>query len=57
MYHGLIIYNEKKTGITAHIIDEGCDTGGILEQIEVEIDKKDSGWDLLVKHIKNYMSP
>ncbi len=50
-----IINNEKKTGITAHIIDEGCDTGGILEQIEVEIDKKDSGWDILEKYKKLYV--
>ena len=44
-----IINNEKKTGITAHLIDAGCDTGDILEQIEVEICSEDTGASILDK--------
>ena len=50
-----IINNEKTTGITAHIIDEGCDTGPILEQIKIEIEKNDSGWDILEKYKDLYI--
>ncbi len=44
-----IINNEKTTGITAHIIDEGCDTGDILEQIQVPIESEDTGATMLDK--------
>ena len=44
-----IINNEKKTGITAHLIDEGCDTGDILLQNEVLINQADTGNDILKK--------
>jgi methionyl-tRNA formyltransferase len=44
-----IINNEKKTGVTAHLIDSGCDTGDILEQIEVEISTEDTGATILNK--------
>ena len=50
-----IINNDQETGITAHIIDEGCDTGPILEQIKVPIDLNDSGWDILEKYKKLYI--
>lgn len=50
-----IINNEKKTGITAHVIDEGCDTGAILEQIEIPINKKDTGATILKKYKKLYI--
>lgn len=50
-----IINNEKKTGITAHVIDEGCDTGAILEQIEIPINKKDTGATILEKYKKLYI--
>lgn len=50
-----IINGEKYTGITAHIIDEGCDTGDILEQIEIPIKETDTGNDILKKYEKNYM--
>ena len=49
-----IINNEKKTGITAHIIDSGCDTGNIIEQIEVEISMDDTGASVLDKFNKIY---
>ena len=50
-----IINNESKTGITAHLIDEDCDTGDIIEQIEVEIENEDTGADILRKFNMNYI--
>ena len=44
-----IINNESNTGVTAHLIDEGCDTGDILDQIALEINVKDTGNDILNK--------
>ena len=49
-----IINNEPKTGITAHVIDEGCDTGDLLEQIEIAIDAEDTGASILKKFEKAY---
>jgi methionyl-tRNA formyltransferase len=34
-----IINNEKLTGITAHLMDENCDTGSIILQKEIFIEK------------------
>lgn len=50
-----IINNEKFTGITAHKIDEGCDTGDIIEQIKIEIKNEDTGATILNKYAENYM--
>lgn len=50
-----IINNEKTTGVTAHLIDEGCDTGAILGQIEIPIEKTDSGYNLLQKYRPIYL--
>lgn len=50
-----IINNESKTGITAHLIDEDCDTGDIIEQIEIDIENEDTGADLLLKFEANYI--
>ncbi|MEO9872951.1 methionyl-tRNA formyltransferase [Ekhidna sp.] len=44
-----IINNEKVTGITAHILDEDCDAGDILQQKQVKIEKNDTGGDILKK--------
>ncbi len=44
-----IINNEIKTGITAHLMDDGCDTGDILLQREIEIRTEDTGASLLSK--------
>lgn len=44
-----IINNEKITGITAHLIDEGCDTGDILKQVKVDILVDDTGATVLKK--------
>lgn len=49
-----IINNETLTGITAHLIDENCDTGAILLQKKIEIKTEDTGGDLLIKFEKSY---
>ncbi|GAA3566033.1 methionyl-tRNA formyltransferase [Snuella lapsa] len=49
-----IINNEKETGITAHKIDVGCDTGAIIEQTRVPINEKDTGADILKKYAEKY---
>ena len=49
-----IINGEKKTGITAHLIDSGCDTGSIIEQIEIDIEYNDTGGIILEKYAKEY---
>jgi methionyl-tRNA formyltransferase len=50
-----IINNEIETGITAHIIDEGCDTGDIIKQIKVKIEKEDTGASILEKYKQLYI--
>lgn len=49
-----IINNEIATGITAHIIDSGCDTGDVLEQVQIDIDSKDTGATILKKFETHY---
>ena len=50
-----IINGEKITGITAHIIDEGCDTGDVLDQIKLKIESNDTGDSILNKYKKLYL--
>lgn len=50
-----IINNENKAGITAHLIDEGCDTGDIIRQVEVPISDSDTGADILWKYNQEYL--
>jgi methionyl-tRNA formyltransferase len=50
-----IINNESMTGITVHLIDDGCDTGQIIEQINVPIKRLDTGADILNKFTKLYV--
>lgn len=50
-----IINNEKEAGVTAHIIDKGCDTGGIIEQISVPISYNDTGAMILEKYQEFYI--
>lgn len=50
-----IINNEIETGITAHVIDSGCDTGDIIEQVKIPIDKYDTGADVLKKFNIEYI--
>jgi methionyl-tRNA formyltransferase len=45
-----IINDEFETGITAHLIDEGCDTGEIIDQVIVPIDVNDTGFTILEKY-------
>lgn len=45
-----IINNETEAGITAHLIDEGCDTGDIILQKKVAINSEDTGADVLNKY-------
>ncbi len=49
-----IINNEKLTGITAHLIDEGCDTGDIIKQIQIIIEDDDTGASILKKYESHY---
>lgn len=50
-----IINNEKYTGVTAHIIDENCDTGAIIKQEKIEIEIEDTGATLLQKYTPVYL--
>ena len=50
-----IINNEVETGITAHRIDTGCDTGDIIEQVKIPIDPHDTGADILQKYNAAYI--
>jgi len=49
-----IINGEKFSGVTAHVIEEGVDTGDIIKQVQVEISDEDTGHDLLQKFEKIY---
>ncbi len=49
-----IINNEEITGITAHIIDQNCDTGDIILQKIIKIEANDSGADILHKFQEIY---
>ncbi|MFM2225827.1 MAG: hypothetical protein RJA07_2029 [Bacteroidota bacterium] len=44
-----IINNETETGITAHLIDENCDTGDVLQQVKIKIESTDTGAMVLQK--------
>lgn len=45
-----IINNEIETGVTAHFIDSGCDTGDIILQKKVPIAPNDTGHSILEKY-------
>jgi len=49
-----IINNEKITGVTAHIIDNGCDTGDIVLQEKIEIEEEETGANILAKYENIY---
>lgn len=51
-----IINNETVTGVTAHLIDEGCDTGDIIDQHEISIEPEDTGFTILEKFKPVYIS-
>ena len=44
-----IVDGKEKTGITTMLMDEGLDTGDILKQYEIKIDKKETGGSLFDK--------
>ncbi len=45
-YAQVILNDEKKTGVTFHLMDENYDTGAILQQTEVKINPDDTGGSL-----------
>jgi methionyl-tRNA formyltransferase len=49
-----IINNESETGITAHLITEGCDEGAILAHKVIPIAPDDTGADILDKYMADY---
>jgi methionyl-tRNA formyltransferase len=49
-----IINGETQTGVTAHVIDTGCDTGDIVKQLVIPIDKNDTGATILKKYENIY---
>lgn len=49
-----IINNEKKTGITAHLITSECDKGAIIAQKEIPILNTDTGGSILRKYNEVY---
>ena len=49
-----IINGEKESGITCHMIEETVDTGEIISQIVIPIEKDDTGYSLLKKFEANY---
>lgn len=49
-----IINNEKKTGITAHLITSECDKGAIIAQKEIPILDSDTGGSILNKYKEAY---
>ena len=51
-----IINNESETGITAHIIDEGCDTGAIIASQRIGISPSETGGELLDTFMREYPS-
>lgn len=49
-----IINEEEYSGVTCHLIDEGIDTGDIVKQIPIKIERNDTGYLLLKKFQKIY---
>jgi len=49
-----IINNETETGVTAHLIDNNCDTGDIVLQEKIAINPSDTGNNLLLKYNEVY---
>jgi methionyl-tRNA formyltransferase len=49
-----IINDEKKVGITAHLMVEECDAGDIILQKEIDVNSEDTGQDILRKYVDLY---
>ncbi len=45
-----IINNEREAGVTAHVMEEGCDAGDILLQRRIPISETDTGGAMLEKY-------
>ncbi len=50
-----IINGEEETGITAHLIDANCDTGAIIKQLKIPIEKEATGAMILEKFNALYL--
>ena len=48
-YAQVILNGENKSGVTFHVMDNSFDTGAIIHQIKVDIDKNDTGGSLRLK--------
>jgi methionyl-tRNA formyltransferase len=48
-----LLYGEDYSGVTLHKIDDGIDTGDIIDQIQFNIDTDDTSRDLYLKYLKN----
>jgi methionyl-tRNA formyltransferase len=48
-----LLYGEELSGVTLHKIDNGIDTGEIIEQIEFLIEPEDTARDLYFKYLNN----
>ncbi|MGL5931842.1 MAG: formyltransferase family protein [Cetobacterium sp.] len=48
-----ILNNEKETGVTLHRIDNGIDTGEIIDQLTIDIDPEETARSLYFKYIQN----
>lgn len=51
-----IINGEERTGITAHLMTEGCDEGDIVATELLPITQQDTGADILKKYFRHYPS-
>ena len=49
-----IINGEKETGVTAHIMEDGCDTGDIVLQKTIPIEKNQTGATILEIYKESY---
>jgi methionyl-tRNA formyltransferase len=48
-----ILNGEEETGVTLHLIDDGIDTGNIIDQHSFEILNTDTARDLYLKYLEN----
>lgn len=48
-----ILNGDDSSGVTLHLIDQGIDTGDIVDQIKFDIDKEETSFSLYEKFISN----
>ena len=48
-----ILYGESESGVTLHCIDNGIDTGNIIDQIHIPLSKNETAESLYLKYIDN----